>query len=98
MQWKQDFGSLVCYGIAASYPFETPLKQADIRIVFFGRHRNADPDNLAGAILDALVDSGVIENDTLENIPSLSILWEDNKTNGCKLSITPYRQTKESQQ
>lgn len=52
----------------------TPIPKAAISITLSGKHpRRSDCDNLAGAVLDVLVQSGVLQNDNLNCVPSLAI-------------------------
>ena len=45
-----------------------------IEITLTGKHsRRGDADNIAGAILDAMVQAGILIDDNLTRIPSLSI-------------------------
>ena len=45
-----------------------------VSISLRGKHsRRGDLDNIAGAILDALQDAGVLQNDNSKAVPSLSI-------------------------
>lgn len=57
-QWKRDFG-LYCLGAVRT---EGPFK---VTILFYTRNGKMRPDidNAAGAVLDALQEAGVIEND-----------------------------------
>ena len=52
-------------------PIAVPVK---IEITLTGKHiRRGDADNIAGAILDALVQAGILLDDNLTRIPALSI-------------------------
>ena len=51
-----------------------PLEYAEITISLTGKHsRQGDCDNVAGSILDALVQAGVIVDDNMKRVPSLTI-------------------------
>ncbi|MCS7226751.1 MAG: RusA family crossover junction endodeoxyribonuclease [Gloeomargarita sp. SKYB31] len=60
-------GQILGYG-----PEYFPISQAHIHIELRGATQS-DPDNAAGAILDALVAAGVLADDRLRNIPHLSV-------------------------
>jgi Holliday junction resolvase RusA-like endonuclease len=50
---------------------DTPV---EVAIILAGRHqRGGDSDNIAGAILDALVQAKILKSDNLIQIPKLSI-------------------------
>lgn len=52
----------------------TPLSGVEITIQLLGKHpRRGDLDNIAGSILDALVQSGVLKDDSLSVVSSLAI-------------------------
>ena len=52
-------------------PIAVPVQ---IEITLTGKHsRRGDADNIAGAILDAMVQAGILLDDNLTRIPSLSI-------------------------
>lgn len=58
----------------------TTLNKCLIKIDLIGNHpKKGDIDNIAGAILDILVDAQIIKNDNLNNIPSLEINFQENK-------------------
>lgn len=45
-----------------------------VEIILLGKHRRrGDADNIAGAILDAMVQAGILVDDNLSRVPSLSI-------------------------
>ncbi len=59
--------------------FQT-FEKAIVSIRFKGNHnRNADLDNLSGAILDALVDAGILIDDRLSVVQELHVYFEDSK-------------------
>ena len=49
-----------------------PLSKASVELLLTGKHRG-DLDNLAGSILDALVQSGAIEDDSLKCVSRLLV-------------------------
>ena len=51
-----------------------PLEQAEVTIALTGKHnRQGDADNVAGAVLDALVQAKVLVDDNMKRVPSLTI-------------------------
>lgn len=54
------------------------IETGGIQIELYGKHyRGSDSDNIAGSILDALQDAGVLAKDNLMAVPSLfiSLQW-----------------------
>lgn len=70
-----------------------PIERATVRIRFQGKFRaQADLDNLAGAILDALTlqGAGILKNDNLSCVPSLSVEYLANDAEpGAHIEIFP---------
>ncbi|WP_144053812.1 RusA family crossover junction endodeoxyribonuclease [Baaleninema simplex] len=70
-----------------------PLSKAAVRIQFRGKFRTqADIDNLAGAILDALTvgGAGILQNDNLSCVPSLRVEYIDRDSEtGARIEIQP---------
>lgn len=67
--WKQ--GAIA--DISSQYRGE-PLEHAEVTISLTGKHnRQGDADNVAGAVLDALVQARVLVDDNLKRVPSLTI-------------------------
>lgn len=62
------------------------IKVAHIQLIFGGA-QNGDPDNLAGSVLDALVQSKILKDDKIENIPLLLIRHDIKDPLGCKISL-----------
>jgi Holliday junction resolvase RusA-like endonuclease len=57
-------------------PIDYPV---EVAIVLAGRHRRGgDADNIAGAVLDSLVQGEVLKSDNLVHIPKLSIEIQHN--------------------
>ena len=53
---------------------DTPLEGVAITITLTGKHsRRGDSDNISGSILDALVSAGILREDNLKCVPSLSL-------------------------
>jgi Holliday junction resolvase RusA-like endonuclease len=63
-----------------------PLKSASIGIQFFGNHQG-DLDNLAGSVLDALVEAKIILDDRLTVVNQLSISYIPFKETFCEIAI-----------
>jgi Holliday junction resolvase RusA-like endonuclease len=57
---------------------QSPIPKAEIAITIVGSARG-DLDNLAGAILDALVQSGVLKDDSCKCVPRLIVNHTPNK-------------------
>ena len=68
-QWKDGAIAQITDQLPAHWQ---PLERVTATIHLHGSHRG-DLDNLAGAILDALVQAGVVVDDRLSCLPSLSI-------------------------
>ncbi|MGC9503255.1 RusA family crossover junction endodeoxyribonuclease [Baaleninema sp.] len=70
-----------------------PFAKAAVQIQFRGKFRTqADIDNLAGAILDALTvgGAGILKNDNLSCVPSLQVEYFANDTTpGARIEIAP---------
>ena len=70
-QWKQ-----MASGILGQQWGDRPTLEGPVEVVITlsGRHRRSgDSDNIAGSILDAAVQAGILKNDNLVVIPKLSI-------------------------
>lgn len=53
---------------------DKPMEDVAITITLSGKHsRRGDSDNISGSILDALVTAGIIRDDNLKCVPSLSL-------------------------
>jgi len=66
-----------------------PLSNVAISIALIGKHsRRGDADNIAGAILDAMVQSGILKDDNLINVTALAIELQYDKTQQPKALIT----------
>ena len=51
-----------------------PLEYAEVTISLTGKHnRQGDADNVAGSVLDALVQAKVLVDDNMKRVPSLTI-------------------------
>lgn len=59
-----------------------------IRIVLVGSHRS-DLDNIAGTILDILVDQGILDNDSSKQVPDIHITrYESAKEKFADITVT----------
>lgn len=79
--WKREaIASLTLQ--AFEIGLELPLNSATVTISLVGKHpRRGDPDNIAGSILDALVQSGILKDDSLSVVTSLAIALFHSKDN-----------------
>lgn len=82
--WKE----LAIFELQIQYGFQPPIPRAAIAIKILGSARG-DLDNLAGAVLDALVQASVIVDDRINCVPDLRILHVPGKKNGAIIEITP---------
>lgn len=58
----------------ATVKYWKPSGNAEVKIVFYvPNHRRRDLDNMATTVLDALVEGGVLEDDSIDNIRRLVI-------------------------
>lgn len=68
---------------------EFPLQRARVSIVLSGKHsRSGDSDNVAGAILDALVQAEILRDDNLMAVPSLALALDWSKKVSPQAEIT----------
>ena len=68
-RWKTEAIS----DISSQYQGD-PLEYAEVTISLSGKHsRRGDADNVAGAVLDALVQAKVLVDDNMKRVPSLTI-------------------------
>lgn len=75
--WKNDAIAIIQHQLPEDWE---PLERCQISIAFLGKHnKNGDLDNLAGAILDALVGAGAVLDDRLSIVRSLSLEFLDSK-------------------
>lgn len=71
--------------LTQSRPLE-PIAKAEISIDLFGSHRG-DLDNLAGSVLDALVQSGILVDDRIGVVGKLTIAHYPSKIASCSIAI-----------
>lgn len=72
--------------ITQSLPAE-PITRAEVAI-FIGGKQIGDLDNIAGAILDALVQSGVLLDDRISVVHKLSISYHREREAGASIELT----------
>jgi Holliday junction resolvase RusA-like endonuclease len=82
--WKDD---AIVQLITQSLPAQ-PITRAEIAIAIGGK-QTGDLDNIAGAILDALVQSGVLLDDRLSVVHKLSIAHHREREPGASIEISP---------
>lgn len=72
-RWKTSSVSQIITQ-CANIDTQLPLQTANVEILMHGKHnKRADIDNCCGAILDVLVQSGVLRNDNLAVVASLTV-------------------------
>uniref|UniRef100_B8HN12 Endodeoxyribonuclease RusA n=1 Tax=Cyanothece sp. (strain PCC 7425 / ATCC 29141) TaxID=395961 RepID=B8HN12_CYAP4 len=81
-QWKED----AIAELSQQYEGE-PIPQAIVTIEILGSARG-DLDNISGAVLDALVQAGVLVDDRISCIPRLEICHVPGKIQGAKIQIS----------
>jgi len=70
---------------------EVPIKgPIHLVIEYYGRAQG-DLDNIAGAIMDALVNAKIIDNDNVKHIPKLSIEFERTSIKSARTIIKIYK-------
>lgn len=65
------------------------IAKASVDIVILGSVRG-DLDNLAGAVLDALVQAGILQDDRLSCVPKLSIEHQKAKQKSVQVRLCEY--------
>lgn len=74
--WKNGAIADLCQ----QYQGESLTSLSGVLIALTGKHsRRGDLDNIAGSVLDALVQAGILANDNLVVVPKLSIELQYNK-------------------
>jgi Holliday junction resolvase RusA-like endonuclease len=63
-----------------------PIAKAEVSIDLFGSHRG-DLDNIAGAVLDSLVQSGILLDDSIGVVSKLTVSHHPNKVSICSVLI-----------
>lgn len=67
--WKKEAITL----LKPQYPW-APLSGVSINIQLIGKHnRSGDADNIAGAVLDAMVQAEILQDDNLKHVHSLVV-------------------------
>lgn len=69
-------------------PITLPFQQALIEVNLSGKHRG-DLDNLAGSCLDALVSAGVLSDDNVNCVPSLTVTYQPAGELGVSIVVKP---------
>ena len=82
--WKDD---AIVQLITQSLPAQ-PITRAEVAIAIGGK-QTGDLDNIAGAILDALVQAGVLLDDRLSVVQKLSIAHHREREPGASIEISP---------
>ena len=68
-----------------------PLQQANVMFVFDGKHdRGSDGDNSSGAIEDALVQSGILQDDNFLKVPEQAVMLNYDKMRSPSTLIVLY--------
>lgn len=62
------------------------LVRAHITVIFGGA-QHGDPDNLVGSVLDAMVQTDIISDDKIFNIPFLCVIHKPELVLGCEIKI-----------
>ena len=86
-QRYQDWQRLAIAELLLQRNDRTPLVYpVAVKVLLQGKHRG-DLDNLSGAILDALVKVGILEDDRLSCVASLEARHESKGETGCHIEI-----------
>lgn len=90
-QTYQDWRSAANLEIISQLPAdcELPIASCSVSISLLGKGHRGDLDNLAGAILDALVTAGVLRDDRLSCVPLLSIAYQPEGKLGAVVELAP---------
>ncbi len=84
--WKSE-----AVAIISKHFTNTITDPVSIEIILIG-FKQGDADNLAGAVLDALVDAGLLQDDRIALVPKLSIEHLHSTTvKGAFVAIAPYK-------
>lgn len=90
--WKE---SAILELLTQSLPL-TPIARCEVTIVIGGK-QTGDLDNIAGAVLDALVQAGILVDDRLSVVPKLSIEHFPSQPPGATIDLKSSPQVKDSQ-
>lgn len=75
-EWKED----AIFYFKQQWGHKPTIEKTELVELFLkGGRSNADPDQLAGGILDALVQAGVLIDDSVRIIKKLRVDWEPSK-------------------
>lgn len=83
--WKRDAVIEVLCQI--SKRLDLPLTTAKVEVLLSGKHRG-DLDNLAGSILDVLVEAGVLVDDRVNCVQSLLVTYKPIGECGARVTVT----------
>ena len=88
-KWKHDAVlELLCQlGSRDCLPIAVPVA---VEIALTGSSHRGDLDNLAGAVLDALVEASVLTDDRLSCVPKLVVTHTPNGKCGATIAITEF--------
>jgi Holliday junction resolvase RusA-like endonuclease len=84
--WKED----IIWQLRQQYKGD-PIPRATVTIEILGSARG-DLDNLAGALLDALVQAGILVDDRLSCVPQLTITHIPGKQHGARVMVDHHPQ------
>jgi len=91
-QRYQDWQRLAIAELLLQISDRTPLEYpVVVRVLLQGKGHRGDIDNLAGSCLDALVKSGILEDDRLSCVGHLEARHEPKGETGCWIEIEPKR-------
>jgi Holliday junction resolvase RusA-like endonuclease len=74
----RDWKTQAIEALRAQWELGPPIAKASVTILVLNQSRG-DIDNIAGAVLDALVQAGVVQDDRLSCISELTIMSEKTK-------------------
>lgn len=88
-QWKREAITALILQ-AQEMGLAQPLSAAAVNITLLGKHpRRGDLDNISGSILDALVQSGVLKDDSVAVVWSLAIaLYWSKESPSVEITLT----------
>ena len=86
--FKQEAVLAVRSQMLGLFPLDDP---ADVTITLHPPDkRKRDADNYGKAVMDALVDAGVLEDDNSEYVRSITVRWDEQRKGGeCSVAVEP---------
>ena len=94
--WRQKFEALILEQVG-KIKLQPPIEKSEIEVIFFGMI-NGDLDNLVGGVLDSLVATNIILDDSYSCVDSLKIKYDDSvKQTGCRIKITTKNEKQKTQ-